>query len=76
MSALAAATTQAELDFALWQGAMDRLDRRNAEFSDAVGIISVFISAMRNEGSHGPLGEYAWRRAEKAMKDWGLEAFA
>lgn len=76
MSVLAAATNQAELDLALWQGAMDRLDRRSAEFSDAVGIISVFISAMRNEGSHGPLGEYAWRRAEKAMADWGMEVFS
>lgn len=76
MSALAAATTQAELDHALWQGAMDRLDRRNEEFRDAVGVISVFISAMRSEGTNGPLGEFAWRKAEKAMKDWGLEVFA
>lgn len=67
------AQSQADFDFAMWKSAQDRLDVSRGEFRDAIGLLSQFLTAMRMEGANGPLTEFAWRRTEKAMREWGLE---
>ncbi|KMS60001.1 hypothetical protein V474_07905 [Novosphingobium barchaimii LL02] len=67
------AQSQADFDFAMWKDALDRLDATRGDFRDAIGLLSQFLTAMRMEGASGPLTNYAWRRTETAMRDWGLE---